>query len=264
MLLSVRSLLRRFLVRRGWYAYFRYSAFFLFLLRWRNPAYLQSLANDKRFYQQLLGSSNVPLIFDVGANVGDKSAVFAQLADRVICFEPDPRLAKDLRIRFRHQPHVVIVQAAISDREGTLPMHTYDGGSAYNTLNAKQHQHAIHLHQSHQIIEVPLISLTAAIKEFGLPTLLKVDVEGHELEVFSGLTQLPPLLSFEANLPAFQTETLQIIRHLENLAPQLQFTTWSGAEALDTTFPHSACSLQSMLSAPDCPAYLEIFARRQD
>jgi FkbM family methyltransferase len=261
MLSHLRKTLRQFLVKRGWYAYLRHSALFRFLLKWRNPGYLQSLENDQAFYRQLLGQDRVPLIFDVGANVGDKAHVFAQLADRVICFEPDPRLARDLRIRFRHQPQMVIVQAAVSNREGTLPLHTYDDGSAYNTLNAKQHDHAISLHQTHQVIEVPVTTLTAAIHQYGLPDFLKVDVEGHELEVFSSLTQLPPMLSFEANLPAFQNETLHIIDHLERLAPNLRFGVFTGKGQMHISFPFCSSTLKSLILSPDCPGFMEIFVR---
>jgi len=258
---SILSPIRRLLERWGCYPYVRHSVPYHWWLKVRNPSYLRALHDDEQFYRQLLGKDRVPLIFDVGANVGDKAHVFSRLAERVICFEPDPRLAHNLRIRFRHQPQVVIVQAAVSDHDGHLPMHTYDGGSAYNTLNSKQHDYAITFHQAHQLIEVPLITLKAAIDQYGMPDFLKVDVEGHEWEVFSGLTQLPPLLSFEANLPTFQNETLQIISHLTCLVPNLHFTSSDGGGAIDASFSQTATSLSQQIIAPDCPAYLEIFAR---
>ena len=56
-----------------------------------------------------------------------------------------------------------------------------------------------------------------AIAQYGKPAYIKIDVEGHELEVVKGLSQAVPLLSIEANLPEFLNETIEIIKHLQNL-----------------------------------------------
>ena len=53
-----------------------------------------------------------------------------------------------------------------------------------------------------------LADITAAA--IGLD-LLKIDVEGYELQAMLGLSHVVPVLSFEANLPFFKDETLRII-----------------------------------------------------
>jgi hypothetical protein len=56
-----------------------------------------------------------------------------------------------------------------------------------------------------QTIRVPVTTLDSLIKRFGVPSFIKIDVEGFELEVLSGLTHPVKCLRFEfitANLDA--------------------------------------------------------------
>jgi hypothetical protein len=48
--------------------------------------------------------------------------------------------------------------------------------------------------------DVPVVTLDSAIERFGTPVFCKIDVEGWELEVLTGLTQPIPVLSFEFQL----------------------------------------------------------------
>lgn len=44
---------------------------------------------------------------------------------------------------------------------------------------------------------VPMTTLDTLIEHFGVPQFIKIDVEGFEEKVISGLSTQPPLLSFE-------------------------------------------------------------------
>jgi hypothetical protein len=57
----------------------------------------------------------------------------------------------------------------------------------------------------------------------GVPTFIKIDVEGYELNVIRGLQRPVPCLSFEVNLPEFRSEGLQCIEILGNLASTGKF-----------------------------------------
>ncbi len=48
--------------------------------------------------------------------------------------------------------------------------------------------------------EVPVTTLDAAIGKFGVPQYCKIDVEGFELEVLTGLSRAIPVISFEYHL----------------------------------------------------------------
>ena len=223
------------------YDFIRYSRPYEWLLNYRNPGYLANLRNDLAFYRRVLAGRACRLIFDVGANFGDKAWVFNQIAGRVVCFEPDPRCAAALRVRFRRSPHVIIENVAIGAEEQTAPLFVESNGSAYNTLSDK-HRTIHHGPECRKTVLVTVVQLDRMINKHGLPDFLKVDVEGFEAAVFSGLTRIVPVISFEANIPAFLEETLIIIDRLRLLNPQAQFNALP-AGGHDLAFPAAVSPL---------------------
>jgi hypothetical protein len=63
---------------------------------------------------------------------------------------------------------------------------------------------------------VRMVTLDGLIERHGLPAYIKIDVEGFELEVLSGLSRPVALVSFEY-LPAFVSLTHDVIARLEAL-----------------------------------------------
>jgi FkbM family methyltransferase len=177
------------------------------------------------------------VIFDIGANAGDKTDVFLRLGARVVAVEPDEANQKILRERFVRyrltQKRVTIVGKAVSDADAIETMWIDGPGSAVNTLN---HKWVEILKNDKNRIEYPLDSLDFARKKevetttldrliitYGLPFFVKIDVEGYELKVLRGLQQALPYLSFEVNLPEFKREGLECIELLRSLAPDGTF-----------------------------------------
>jgi hypothetical protein len=62
-------------------------------------------------------------------------------------------------------------------------------------------------------VDVEVVTLDDLIDEFGVPAFCKVDVEGFELEVLTGLTQAVRALSFEYLPPAHEAalSTLDLV-----------------------------------------------------
>src|SRR5438105_2482973 len=63
---------------------------------------------ERKFYRSVIGSGRA-LIFDIGANCGNKATIFKRLASRVVCAEPGHEALTALRRRFRNDPHVYVV-----------------------------------------------------------------------------------------------------------------------------------------------------------
>ena len=59
-------------------------------------------------------------------------------------------------------------------------------------------------------------TLNAEIKKFGLPSYIKIDCEGSEKLILKNLEYKIKKISFEANLPNFLDETLDIIDIFKN------------------------------------------------
>jgi FkbM family methyltransferase len=256
------SFIGKFARKTGLYGALRYSWIYAVIQRFRNPEHLRKLNEEEAFYRMLVGR-NAELIFDVGANVGDKAEVFSRIARRVICFEPDPRLAEHLRCRFRGCSRVVVEQCGVSDRDGSAELHAYDGGSAYNTFNKRQHELVAGDHHQHELFQVPLVTLDEMISRYGRPDFIKIDVEGHEREVLAGLSKTVPLLSYEANLPSFSEETCEVARRVvEIMGEEVAFAVGGSGYQMTGEYPLGIDSLCALIMKPDAPSYLEVFARR--
>src|SRR5437588_9600143 len=62
------------------------------------------------------------LVFDVGAHVGDRIAAFRRLGARVVACEPQPALAKTLRLIYGRDCSVTIEPIAVGRMDGTIEL----------------------------------------------------------------------------------------------------------------------------------------------
>lgn len=205
---SLKSALRRVKI----YDSFSYSKLHFWVLKYRNPQYIKLLNEDLTFYQRALGGS-LRLVFDVGANIGDKAWTFRQLGAKVVCIEPDESCFTILQTRYAKDPGVALENVALGERMGQATFFVEEEGSYYNTLSVKQKGWLLSTHRPTGLreISVPLITLDSLVAKYGIPDYLKIDVEGYECAVFQGLSYTIPIISFEANLPYFRDETFQIL-----------------------------------------------------
>ena len=182
-------------------------------MKYKNPVYIQALSDDVAFYRGALGTS-LGLVFDIGANHGDKAWVFRQMAARVVCVEPDEHCFSALRTRYGREKRVSLENIALGDQVGQGRFYIDGDGSAYNTLSEKQRLWLVSKRNRERLREciVPISTLDRLIAKYGIPDFIKIDVEGYELPVLNGLHYKIPILSFEANLPNFRRETLDIIK----------------------------------------------------
>jgi FkbM family methyltransferase len=145
-----------------------------------------------QFYRSLLPPG--ALSFDVGANIGEKSEALLRAGSRVVAFEPNRHVVPELRARCGAEKAWTLVETALGSgpRIAILNAHLSHGQSSL----AQDWEGGPVIAR----IPVPVVTLDAAIECFGLPDYCKIDVEGWEPEVLSGLTQLIPLTSFEFHL----------------------------------------------------------------
>lgn len=198
----------------------------IYLFFFNKKAYLHR-KRETEFFKEL---GNFKLVFDIGANKGNKTALFKRLGSSVIAVEPDSFNYQLLLKKF-HTNKVKVLHSAVSDRTGKADFFQNEPGSAFNTLSKKwkdslEDKTVNRWHTStmfNNVIEVPTITLDHLINKYGKPCYIKIDVEGHELSCIKGLTQIIPVISFEANLPEFKNETLQIIEHLKNINSNIRF-----------------------------------------
>jgi FkbM family methyltransferase len=149
------------------------------------------------------------VFFDIGANVGLMTVVGASLvggSGRVFAFEPVPLNIVAIRrnVELNRLSQVEIVAKAVSERSGRerLVLARYSGGAALAVADAPP--------DATGSLEVPVTSIDDFVASGApAPHVVKIDVEGAELQVLRGmdvtLQQHSPAVLFEVDGPDEQT-----------------------------------------------------------
>lgn len=154
-----------------------------------------------RFLRSVLKPGSVCL--DVGAQMGYLSLAMATAADRrtvVHSFEPESNNAARLRenVALNSLSNITLHQTAVSTVDGSLKLYLS------NDRNAGTHSTVfIESNVSSEFVEIPSITLESFAREKRLSSidLIKIDVEGAEIDVINGaltvLKQHKPLVIME-------------------------------------------------------------------
>lgn len=143
------------------------------------------------------------LIFDVGAHMGEDTALYLAKGFRVVAVEAHPGLADSIRHRFAaaiHAGHLTVVQAAISDQTGPVTFYENPKVSVWGTTSEAWAQRNAEMGAPSRPIEVPSVRFGELLDTFGTPYYLKVDVEGADLLCLEALRARarPRHVSFES------------------------------------------------------------------
>lgn len=164
-----------------------------------------------RFYRPLIPPRS--LVFDVGANVGNYSRVFRDLGASVVAVEPQPDLARRIR-RFRG---ISVEQVALGAKPARANLrlaqaHTIASLSV-EWIAAVRSSGRFAEYDWADAVEVQVSTLDALIEHYGEPAFLKIDVEGYEADVLSGLSRPLALIAFE-HTPEFAGNTERCLEKL--------------------------------------------------
>lgn len=158
--------------------------------------YVGSIEEEVSVFVELLNKiesvkNNIqnPVIFDIGANVGNWTAELIRALPRaeITVVEPNPYLFDNLARRFDFFPNIQVRQLAIANTDGTLPFYADRTKSAMGSLQFRNVQH---LDYNFELIaNVQVATLDSFAKGLPKPNALKIDVEGLELQVLLGATE---------------------------------------------------------------------------
>lgn len=154
----------------------------------------------KNFYSPFIHSGD--LCFDLGAHVGNRTAVWRELGARVVAVEPQPRCVAELQSRFADDPMVTLLDIGMSSHPGEATLYINPASPTISTLRKQDWQSHIAQFSSRretwdEQVTIQTRTLDELIVKFGLPVFCKIDVEGSELDVLRGLHHLVPHLSVE-------------------------------------------------------------------
>jgi FkbM family methyltransferase len=122
------------------------------------------------------------VLFDVGAHFGVFSLVAVQFGASVVAVDPSPDAVRMITANSRlnrNQHNIRPLLAAVSDKNGDLPM------LASGVFSEGYFQVATG-RLATDLTNVNALTIDAMTIQFGVPTHIKIDVEGHEAAVLRG------------------------------------------------------------------------------
>ena len=145
---------------------------------------------------------------DIGANIGNHSLYFSNLFKKVISFEPNPRVYKLLALNAELVSNIECHEVALSDKNGVANI-------SFNSTNMGGGSLSGGRGGSTEVI-------TSRLDDFeieGNISVIKIDVEGHELNVLRGASETIqknlPLILFEQHIEDFvggQSPVIELLK----------------------------------------------------
>jgi FkbM family methyltransferase len=190
------------------------------------------------FYAQFINKG--ALVFDVGANIGNRTQTFLDLGATVISIEPQPHCAAVLLQKYSSNENFTLVQKALGNCTGENQMwlnsvHVISSLSEEWIKRTTASNRFGPGHNYYGRCTVEITTLDNLIQQFGKPDFCKIDVEGFEFEVLQGLSQPIKAISFEFTRE-YSESSENCINHLVNIG-NYQFN-FSSGESMQFSLPN--------------------------
>lgn len=152
-----------------------------------------------KFYSQYVFKD--ALCFDIGANVGNRVSVFLSLQSKVIAVEPQPQCCYTLNSLYSQNKNFTLIPMALGSQEGITDMMICDASTISSLskewIDKVKQSGRFANHNWYATQKVQLTTIDNLIIKYGVPSFIKIDVEGYEYEVIKGMTHKCNVLSLE-------------------------------------------------------------------
>lgn len=212
----------------------------------RNHCYDEQDELRKEFYSSFLKPGD--LVFDAGANVGNRTRVFLSINARVLAIEPQPTCVAILRKSFDADPRFELCPVGLDSETRRAEMWINES----NTISSFSREWIASVKRSgrfaglewNQRESFQMTTLDALIARYGRPRFIKLDIEGFEYEALCGLTSPIEYLSLEFT-PEYIENTFKCIEYIQSLtgnecryqlslgeSMQFEFNEWVGKKKI--------------------------------
>lgn len=198
---------------------------------YKNSQEKELFALRKNFYSKFL--KNGVLVFDVGANTGNRVEVFLALGAAVIAVEPQEFCRKVLKAKFGKKITVVPFGLGEVEEEKTMYISNSNTISSFSKEWIDEVKKDRFKNEEWNKTEtIRLTTLDKLIEKHGKPHFIKIDVEGFELQVLKGLSQVVQTISFEYTVPEQLSRAVSCVEHLNSLSQHYLYN-YSTGESMD-------------------------------
>lgn len=148
-------------------------------------------ANGDEVALKRLNPDRQLIVFDVGANRGQYlERVLTYKAAEIHAFEPSSAAFAELQRRFGGRSNIILNNVALGDVQGRQTLHFDHAGSELSSLYRRHLAHHDIQFAGTEEVEVVTIDDYCASRGIERIDLLKLDVEGHELNVLHGAMKM--------------------------------------------------------------------------
>lgn len=149
-------------------------------------------------------------ILDIGANIGYYAIMERRMvgpSGRLVAVEPSPSNIELLKrnLALNGIDDVEVISGAVSDTSGMRSFSL----SKMSNLNTFHPTDDVRVAMSGEVIDVPTMTVSEIAARTWAPDLMRMDVEGHEVEVINGMLPailagtLRPMIIFETHLTRY-------------------------------------------------------------
>jgi len=153
-------------------------------------SFVSSSSYEDKFNKALLSCvKRHDVVWDVGANIGHYTRLFADLAGsqgKVFAFEPSSKNYNRLALNLKGIENVFLFPHGLGDKEETVFFRQGDDelGATSQVLDVVASE------SGYDQVEIRCGDRLVESGSVGLPNFVKIDVEGFELEVLSGMREI--------------------------------------------------------------------------
>lgn len=140
------------------------------------------------------------MYFDIGTNIGKWAFANINDCEKIIAVEASPNTFRKLVSNINNHPKIICLNYAVCDSKDEYITFYNSDADTISTLNKDwltSPNSRFYNHSNYNEIKCKTISLDKLIEIYGVPELVKIDVEGGEFETIKSLSQKINNLCFE-------------------------------------------------------------------
>jgi FkbM family methyltransferase len=161
------------------------------------------------------------LIFDIGANRGLFSDECLRLYNncKIVMVEANPDLCEFLKKKYSEYNNIEVLNNLVSENDGEeIDFYLSDEYDVISTASLEwiNNSRFSKNYNWNRKLKIKSIKIDTLVTKFGIPDLIKIDVEGYEFEVLKGMTNKYKDVCFEWAEEKYE-DTNKCCLYLENL-----------------------------------------------